>query len=516
MINRIVNLEFTRTQQRVVNIVASAVNLFATTMIGFVLSPYVVRTIGAEANGFVALAGNFITFVGLIRTALNSMGSRFLIIAYYRGDKRKFEQYYSSLFYADLILGLALGIVGGYCVWKLEYILNVPPKLVRDVKILFSLIFFDFVIATIITVWNTATYIKNKLYLDSATFTLNAVIRLIVIFALFACLTPSVYYVGVGVMTGGLVCYSLRFCYKKNLFPELRARTSHFSFAAVWELFSSGVWNSVSSLGSVLISGLDLLIANVFIDATAMGALAIAKTVPAFISSMNSSIASAFTPSLIIDYSRNNKEEILRLIRQSTKLISIVCSIPLAFLIAYGKEFYSVWQPTQNACLLYVLSVITIGGRVFFTGSDPLFSIFTVVNKVRQNSIATIICGLCSVLITFLMVRHTKLGVFAIAGVSVCCCFFKNMLFVIPYSAKNLGLKKTAFFYTVFYSVYCNAVLCACGFAQKRFIRGESWGELFFGGIVFAVVGLVVAILVVLDRNEKKALLELIKRKMKI
>jgi O-antigen/teichoic acid export membrane protein len=336
-----------------------------------------------------------------------------------------------------------------------------------------------------------------------------------IILGMFLCLTPAVYYIGVGTLVSGLVGYMLRFIYKKCLFPNLRARLDNFSLSAIAELLSSGIWNSISSLGNVLINSLDLLVANLFVGATAMGTLSIAKTMPAFVSTLISTIASVFIPSLIMDYSQGSNENLVETIRQSSKLISIVCSLPLGFLIVYGKEFYGLWQPSQNVEILYELSVITIFGRVFFTGVEPLFNIFTVVNKVKENALVTVGNGLVSIVITYILVRYTSLGIYAIAGVSVACCFVKNMVFVIPYSAKYLGLKKTEFFYTVFYSISCCGILCIWGFVLKCIFHVYTWFGLILVGIIFATVGFMLTLLIVLEKGERTMFVRMIKGKVK-
>ena len=515
MIKRLVNLEVSKGKQNIINIVASVLNLVVTTLISFVLSPYIVRTIGVEANGFVSLANQFISYVTLARTALNSMGSRFIMMAYYNNDEDKVEKYYSSLFFADLILALVLGCVGAACVWKLEYVLQIPKYMVTDVKWLFALLFLNFVIATIITVWNTAPYIKNRLYLDSITSALNAFVRALVIAGLFICLEPTVSFVGIGTLVGGLIGYILHYFYKKHLFPNLNAKLDNFSWTAIKELLSSGVWNSISSLGTILVNGLDLLVANLFVGATGMGVLSVAKTMPSFVSTLNSTIAGVFTPSLIIDYSQGRTENIVKTVRQSAKMIAVVCSLPLGFLIVYGKEFYILWQPSQEAQILHILSVITIFGRVFFTGMEPLFNVFTVVNKVKQNSIVTIANGLVSILITYILVRTTNLGIYAIAGVSVACCFIKNVGFVIPFSAKYLNLKWTTFYSTLIPSVLCCGILCLWGTVQKIFMPVEGWLSLIITGVIFASVGFVLTTLIVLGKSERKYLFGILKSKIR-
>ena len=260
-------------------------------------------------------------------------------------------------------------------------------------------------------------------------------------------------------------------------------------------------------------SGIDLLVSNLFVSANAMGVLSVAHTLPTFISTLNQTIAAAFTPSLIIDYAQGKKEELVKTIRQSSKIISVICSLPLGFLLVYGREFYALWQPSQDAQMLHMLSTIIIFGRVFFTGMQPLFEVFTVTNRVRENSIATIVCGLCSVALMYLLLQVTSLGVYAVAAASVICCFFKNTLFVIPCSAKYVGLKKTAFYITLVPSVECCAILIAWGNLLKLVWGVSGWLSLIGSGVIFATIGLILTCTIVLNREERKQLLTRIKGK---
>lgn len=515
MFRRFVDLELPRNQQTAINIVAGVLNMLVTTLISFVLSPYIVATLGVEANGFVGLAQNFITYATLISTALNSMGSRFMMMAYYNDEHERFQRYYSSLLFANLLLAAVFGILGAACVWKLEILLDIPAGILGDVKLLFALIFINFVCATSMTVWSTAPFIKNRLYLNSITNTASVCVRGLMILGLFLCLEPSVSFVGAATLLSGCVAYGFQFLYKRTLFPQLRAKWQDFSWSAIRELVSSGIWNTVSSLGHILTSGIDLLVTNLFVNATAMGMLSVSHTMPTFVSSLNSTIASAFTPSLMIDYAQRKLEDLVKTIRQSAKIISVICSLPLGFLLVYGQEFYALWQPTQDARTLHVLSVIIIFGRVFFTGMQPLFDVFTVTNKVRENSIVTIATGLASVGLMYLLLQFTDLGVYAIAGASVICCFFKNILFVIPFSAKYLGLKPTAFYGVLIPSALCSMILVIWGSLQKLIFAPAGWLELIGSGVVFAGIGLCLTCFIVLNRQERELLLNTVKSRLK-
>ena len=82
-------------KQLLVNMVASLVNFAVSVGIGLVLTPYIVRSIGAEAYGFIGLANTFVSYAQLLTIALNSVAGRFITVAYHEGDEAKANGYYS-------------------------------------------------------------------------------------------------------------------------------------------------------------------------------------------------------------------------------------------------------------------------------------------------------------------------------------------------------------------------------------------------------------------------------------
>lgn len=513
MLKQLIVRDFTKSQQYVINIVTTILNFAVTALVGFVMSPYIVKNIGVEANGFVSLAYNFTSYAALATAALNSMASRFLMVAYYNNEHKKVGQIYSSVTYANLILAFILTLISLGVITYLEHLIDVPNDILLGVKVLFATIFANFILGTATTSWACAPYITNKLYLTSIANVLNTILKAIFTLALFVCFVPSVSYVGVAALLATVILVFYNY-YCKSYLLKISARISNFSFSSIKEIISSGIWNSLSSLGNMLIHGLDLLLAVVFLDATSMGILAVAKTMPLMISSLNEMIANVFTPSFIIDYAKKNTLGIVHTIKQSSKIISVICTVPLGFLFVYGQEFYRLWQPTLNIQLVFILSCITIFGRVFFTGMQPLFNIFTVVNKVKQNSIITVLNGFISCLLTLIcLYLFPEWGLYAIAGVSVVCCGVKNLVFVIPYSAKYLGVAKKDFFVTIIPSILCSVILLIEGYIVKKMIPCNSWIWLFISGVIYACIGFMLSSIIALDKNERKILISKVWRR---
>lgn len=124
--------------------------VFATNLIiSFFFTPIVLNKLGNEAYGFVGLVNNFVSYISVITVALNSLAGRFITLSYHRHDEKKVREYFSSVFFADTILGvLVLGAAVILCV-RIEYLINIPEYLVSDVRTTVILAFFSSTISLI-------------------------------------------------------------------------------------------------------------------------------------------------------------------------------------------------------------------------------------------------------------------------------------------------------------------------------------------------------------------------------
>ena len=149
-------------KQMSINIIASLVSFGITMGINFFLTPYLVKSLGTEAYGFIGLSNNFVQYATIITSALNSMSGRFISIAYHRGDKDKASRIFSSVLVADLIIAAIMLVATSIITVYIDSILNVPEHLVGSVKITFAITFLTFVISVITAIFTTATYVKNR------------------------------------------------------------------------------------------------------------------------------------------------------------------------------------------------------------------------------------------------------------------------------------------------------------------------------------------------------------------
>lgn len=497
-------------KKTIVNLICSILVLVINLLVSFFLSPYIVKNIGVEANGFVTLANNFVMYATLIVTALNSMAARFISISYNKGDYKRANMYYNSVFWGNLIIVAILIVPAILSLIKLEYIVDVPNNILFDVKLLFSFVFFNFFITTGFPNWDCGTFISNRLDRSYIPQMISTLIRCIFLLIAFTLLVPKVYFVGIAATIMTLITLFANGINTHKLTPELKIELMPnkiiCSWKAIKELVISGIWNSIANVGMILLTGVDLIICNVYLGATFMGVLSLTKIIPNYMDQLASAVTSAFTPELTINYAKGNKDKLLKDINRSMKLSSVILTIPISVFIVFGKDFFNLWVPGQDAKLLQILSILASFKFMFTAGIQILYNVFPTVNKVKGNAISQIITGICSIVITIFIVKFTKYGIYAVAGVSSLCAVIKNLVYVIPICAKYLDLKWNTFYKQVFLSLFSSISVLIVGVIIRSFINVESWFMLLTLCCIVSMLGLIINIFITLNREERNFL----------
>lgn len=505
--------EMTSNQILLINMIASALTYIVTFSISFFLSPYIVNTVGVEAYGFVSLANNFVNYASLAAVALNALSGRFITIKIYEEDYDDANRYYSSVFIANCLISLIILIAETVILINLDSLINIPANILGDIKLLFGTLFMNCVLSTIGSVFSVATFATNKLYITSLRTIESQILRAIGLATAFMLFVPHVWYLGAASLLTGVYCIFFNIHYMHVLLPKLVIKKKYFDIKAVIELLSSGVWSLINRVGIILLDGLDLLITNLFIDPTAMGVLSLAKTLPSIIQGIIGNLAAVFSPNLTILYAQGKKDELLTFLKQSMKIMGVLTNLPIIILAVCGEDFFHLWQPTQDSRQLQILSLLTISGFIVNGGINCIYNVFTVVNKLKVNSLAILITGGISAFITYLLVKNTNLGIFAVAGTSTVITILRNLIISIPYAAKCLDLKWYTFFPDVVRPVlyFCISVV-ACTFLTFS-LSADRWILLIVKGAICGIVSLGIGFFIILNGNDRKILLSKIKRK---
>jgi O-antigen/teichoic acid export membrane protein len=496
------------------NLATSIGNMLISFAIGFFLSPFIVKHLGAEANGFSQLAGNFVMYASLVTLAFNSMAGRFISVSYHQGRIEQANQYYSSVFIVNILMVLLSLPIACYVVYRLDHILVIENASVTDVKILFACVFFNFFLGLATSVYGLGIYVKNRLYISNAVSlfkTLSNAVLLLIVFSVFPI---RLFYVSLITSALSLFLMPFNIYVQHQLLPELKLRWSRFSGRAVREMFLSGIWNSINQCGHLFNTGCDLLLANLFISPATMGVLAISKTVPSIIMSLTTTINSNFSPSVTIKWAEGDKDSFMRDLVVSMKISCILTSIPIVTFCCLGVSFYRLWMPTQDAGVIHLASVLAVFPFIPFAATQTLYNVFTATNKLQMNSVTFLIGAFLNFVIVYFYLKYRCLnGLYVIAGTSSLISIIRNAFVMLPYQARILQLKWYAFYKYILMALLCAGINVLIAALITLVISVTSWILLIFCGMLTVALSFMADAFVVLNASERAILFNLFAKK---
>lgn len=499
--------------QTAINIATGIFVLIFNMGVSFLISPYIVRTLGAEANGYTQLANNFVTYASLITIAFNSMAGRFISVCYHKNDVDGVKKFYSSTMICNIVITAVILPIAILFICNLDRIIVIENADIFDVKLLFLCVFLNFFVSLLTSIYGIAMFVKNVLYISNIISAIRSVANASILLIIFSMLPPRIFYVSLVGLILTFVFSIVSFNVHSRLMPKLKLSTRDFDISAVKKMVSSGIWNTINQCGNLLMTGLDLMVTNLLVSPASMGVLAVAKTVPTAITNLASTLNSNLAPSLTIDWAKGDRTTLLRTLRSGMKISSVIVSIPLMVFCAYGVEFYSLWMPSLDAKQLTILSILTCMALIPWAGPQALNNIFTATNKLKVNTVTFCAAGLINVLIVFVLLKKTNLGIYAVAGTSSVITIIRCITVTAPYIAHLMNLRWYTFYRDALLSTLCCGLNFFVSKVVSKLIQVDSWFELIIAVILSCVVSIGVDVLVILNRDERRLLKEKVKRK---
>lgn len=493
--------EKSKNYQLAVNIISSVISTVAGLGVAFLLTPYLISNIGKEVYSFYPIANNFVTYFTIIVTALNAMASRFITIEILQGHEKKSKIYFSSVFFSNVILVIIFLVPMVIVTYNLERIFDIPDGYVWDVKILFSLVFAAMIINVLSSIFGVATFVKERIDLRSYQQLIVVIFRLLLYVGLFTIFKPNIIYVGIVALCESIINLIIQIFQTIKLIPGFNISYKLAQLSAVKELIISGIWNSINSLGSNLLSGISIFLANLTIGAAASGNLSIVQTLVNLCTTLITMLVNVFYPRLTREYASNGLKGLERATLLSQKIMGGITTVPILLLIIYGKEFYQLWMPSENSDLLQFLSFICLVPYVIEANMWTLTQLYSVLNHVKTPSIIMLLFGISN-MISILVATQFWKDVFIIPLITTLFILGYCLIFVPLHIAHELKISAWCFYLHFIRMSIASAVIIVMGYGIKKFTVLDNWGGLFISGCITGILGYIIYFFVAIINRE--------------
>ena len=497
-------------KQLSINLITQIISFGLNLGISFFLTPYIIEFIGKEVYGFVSLANNFTSYISVFTVALNGILSRYVTIAYSRKEYKSASRYLSSVFITNIITMVILLPISIMFVVNLGKYINLPYAFDADIKILFILVFITFLINLPGCCYNTATYATNRLDKSNICNMWGSIMRIAVIIGLLLMLKPHVWYVGLGAFVSTVFIIIKNIRYKKQLMPQVEITYKNFDITAVKELLCVGIWNTINQMTQLLMTGLDLVIANLFISVLSMNLLSYAKMIPTQMVSLIAMISGLFAPLMTIAYASGDMKNFVRETNFAIKLCGFLCSVPTIGIVVFGEEFFELWLhalSSEEVHTVAILSILTILPQIFSVYIYPLYTVNTVTTKLKVPVLVSAVIGVLNIIIVYILVKTTSWEIYAVAGVSSVLALLRIFVFVPLYAANSIKVPYITFYKPLLRGIASNVVMILIFYIIKRMFDINGWGTFMIVCVIAGIIGYITTFIILFNREEKKKVL---------
>ncbi|MCR5308534.1 MAG: MATE family efflux transporter [Bacilli bacterium] len=421
-------------KQMVVNVISNLLVFVINAGISMLLTPFLISNIGKEAYSFYPISNTIVHYITIIATSLNTVGCRYISISIFQKKNEEANRYYSSMIISDFILSLVLLIPSFIFVLFINKFLDVPVNIVETVRFLFALVLSSAIITILTSAFGVATMAKNRMDLRSYRELFISILRVSLLFAFYKLFSPSLIFIGVAAVACSLTMAGIQFAYTRYLTPNLRFSFHNCSSTHIKEICIASIWVTINSLGTLMLSGTTIVIANVFYGPSSSGTLSICLTVPNLLTSVISLLVSVFYPILAHSFVTNSKEEFASKIQNVQKLIGALgCAITTVFCV-FSIHFFKLWTPKENSGELAMYTYILFSQYLAVSCFWVLTNVFIICNKNKIAAIATIIAGALNIV------------------VQICFSFFDAPLFFLPLTSSLLCILLCSVFMPIYAS----------------------------------------------------------------
>lgn len=495
----------------ILNIIGQIIVFSSNMIISLFLTPYVLEKLGTEAYGFIGLINSFVSYISIVTIALNALAGRYITLSYYKGEKEASEEYYSSVFFANLFLSVLVFLAASILLLNISDWIKIPTLLLQDVCITIILSAINTVISLISVVYGIAAFIKNKLYLNSLSQVVSAFARVALIIMLFVLLEAHMWYYTIAAILASMITLIIQRDITKKLCPEFTITKSKVKLDRILEIIRVGIWVSIENFNKILQTGLDLLIANIFINADATGILSLAKTVPNVLVQITGMIATTFQPELAQIYASGKTTELLKSFRYTIRALSTIMIVPLIGIIVFGKDFYTLWLPTQtmeNIELIQDLSVLTVLPLLINAYVEGLYFANTLTGKVKGSVLFSLVFSVLSIVIEFILLRSLSINpLYIIAGTSSLFMIIRYILVTPLYSAYVLGIPPLSFYPSLLWAIAVSILVYVGFYWIEKIIVIHTWIQMLMQCALSGILGYIFVIFTLFNKRERKQFL---------
>lgn len=486
--------------------ILSYVNIGFTNIIGLVLTPFIIRTLGTSEYGLYSLIGSLVAYLTLMDLGLNNSIVRF--VSKYRAEKN-IEEEQKFLGTTMLVYGfisivlLAIGIVM-YFNLELVFDKSLSGPQLEEAKIMFLILLFNIVITLPGGTFAAICTAYQQFVFPKALQIFRYVLRTITVFAVLSLGGRAISLVVIDtVFSLFFILITLYYCVYKL---DVKFKLDKGYKTKIREIFSYSMWIFIIAIVQTFQWNAGQVILGINLNTTIVAIFAVGLMLGGYLGAFAGVVNTLLLPKAAADLANNSNGEALTntMIRVGRLNVFISLVIITGFILL-GKEFIVLWVGSTYLQSWNIALVIMLATLVSLSQSYGM-SVLEIKNKIKYRSISTLITMIIAVTLGFYFSK--TYGIYGVLlPISIAMLVntgVNNGLFVHHFEFQILKFYQKTFALQLLFTV----IFIVISLFVKSFFTITSWGEFVVAGGIFTLLYIVMYYLVLFTMEEKAFLLK--------
>jgi O-antigen/teichoic acid export membrane protein len=481
--------------------ILSYATILMTNIIGLVLTPFIIKSLGDAEYGLYMLIGAFVGYISVLDFGLNNTIVRF--VAKYRaeGDKKGEENFLATTIWIYGIISLFIGLLGVILYFNLEVIFgnSLTAEELSKAKIMFIILIFNLVITLPGGAFTAICSGYEHFVFPRAINIVRYLVRSILVVALLLWGGDAIGLVILDTIMNILViAFNGYFALRKL---KVIFKLHSFNPPLIKQIFSYSIWIFVFALVGQFQWKAGQIVLGALTNTTLVAIYAVGILLGTYYGAFSTAISGVFLPRATkMTVNQATSEELTEMMLRIGRISLLVLLLVLGGFFLYGQQFVSLWvgDTYKEAWLIALIIMIAY--------TTPLVQAFgNLILEAKSlfsfKAITYISCiGLGTLVGAFLVGYYGILGMiigttsgWMISLVIMNVYYHKVIRLNIPYFFKNLFSKTLPAFVLIIIIGY---------FIEK--IPGIGWLNLGIKIAFFAITYTAIMYLIGMHQTEKK------------
>ena len=487
------------------------IRMFFALMVSLYTSRVVLNTLGVVDYGVYNTVAGFVTMFAFLNATLSASMQRYYNFEGTRMGLDGFKKVYFSGFLIHIVFTfIVFAILETFGLWYVKNVMVVPSERLFSANVVFHLSVLSLCLLIMKIPYIGAVMATERMEFYAIISIFDTLLRLVCVMLLPYLPCDKLIVYGVLYTVVSTVDFFVYFVYTKQKILKFRLQFKYDKYF-LKELLTFSGWNIIGTFAFMLKGQALNMLLNVFFGPVINAARGIAYQISNAINSFSSNISVAYKPQIVKSYSQRDENRVRFLFVSQSKICFALINILITLVIIEMDFLLKFWLGESIPEYTDIFAILVLIDSLVCTLNTPCTQVVFATGNIKKYQIASSCVNLLLLPICWLFLH---LG-FKATSTFVATIIFSiiNQIICVYQMAKVFAIGIRYYLIKVIYPCLFFAVLCPIpGYIIHLFML-ESFTRFLVVSGVIAFWGIILTYALLLDKDERKKIVSIIKQK---